>query len=412
MKTFFLIFYCLLISIFCWGQENMLTKYSFLVLERNNDYKLVKYTNQDTSYVKKVLFKDKADTHAFFSYVIKFVKNNRYLINELGDVFDLIENKILHRQLLYDTFLGVRGDSVLFSWNNCSKEYYPNSPKHDQIKTPSYFFNLKTKQIEEIYSITKDFMKGNHLNILCTHKYKSNYVIGLSGILSPNEQKIAYFVPHFSEPTHHCINMYRIKGDIFVKSSNQDSIKILSDAVFFFSTYRAMFSPFPVKWLSNNELLVQKNIGNIAKIRLDTLQVIDYKPLDYVKDCHLPSSFLELSDTEVIYHCETAKGEYFRVDLENNTIDLTTQLNLSSNYSAEAVIGTQISKLYYKEEEILNTTSIENPYTIITNYYINEDDMLLINTGHTISIYNPATKQWKHIDNPDLIKVAGWLNEK
>lgn len=448
------------------AQKILSTPYSFLVIEKKTpknsptsdnqkdiDYSpllLVKYTVTDTGYIAQTLHNYFYTNNMEFQnpsgdileYNAELLKNsgNYYIFNKYCGVFD-IKNKKVYRQLGRDNFIDILGDSIIYRHTSyiSHDKIDTDTLKHNQIKTPYYYCDLGEDKIAPIYNDTIFHIKGNSIRLSMSKNYQRGILDTLGnlisdGVLSPDFKKLAYIVPYESNVKdrlcHKVASHY--EGDLFLKLTNKDSVKILQNVICYTRMPVAknfVANDCPIVWVNTNELVVQQDWGQLVHIKIDSMKIQKFPELPYTDDCGLPSPRLYYTtDKQLIYYCPTLHGDEFIVDIASNKLELKTLYNISKNYSVFSINNRSLKRLYYKGKEILNDSSY---IMYMKDIKVGQDDMLVLYAvlhpskkpakhkynGYTLlKIYNPKKGKWIDIEFDDSVyrpvdNVLGWIEE-
>ena len=420
----------------CKDQLPPIKKYSILTWEYRRDGEgtvpgesaqvLVKYTYSDTGYTRKEIFRTGHYIPHYSDYDTK-VYDDRYLINSKGDIYDLDSNKIIHEHIGYDYFIEKSGDSVFMRhiYYEPDTLFNKDSVRHRSIKTDYYFFDLKKRKIVQLNKY------GNY------HDYNSHTapLFGIyrsvTGISSPGRKWVAYFKPksdvmdysYIKDSSFYICGWARIfptYGDIFIKSSANDSIKIADSVRFDFGL--RVPNDLPILWLNNNELLTHEKNGSVIKITLHPYTITKYAALDSVVNCAFPGRFERTVTNDIFYYCRTTKGDIFKINIASNSLEQSPVIPISSRYSFRPVTG--YPNYEYVKEYLFNNNTILDDTTATSLYRITPGDLIAIQCKewvpsrnqydhwNTIKIFDPSTGKWIFIKVEYLKRLIGWVKEK
>jgi hypothetical protein len=429
----------ILISLLVYGcgeQLPPIKKYSLLTWEYRRDGEgvvpienaqvLVKYTYSDTGYTRKEIFRTDHYIPHYSDYETR-VYDDRYLINSTGDIYDLESNKIIHEHIGFDYFIEKSGDSVFMRhvYYEPERTFHKDSVRHRSIKADYYFFDLKTREIVQLkkYGNYQDY--NSHTAPLFGI-YRS-----VSGLLSPGRKWVAYFKPKgdvvddsfMKDSSYHLcgwVRLFPTYGDIFIKSSANDSIKIADSVRFDFGLW--VPNGLPILWLSDNELLTHEKNGSVIKITIDPYTITKYTALDSVFNCAFPGRFERTVTNDILYYCRTANGDIFKVNTASNSLEQTAVIPLSSRYSLRPISGHP--NFEYVKEYLLDDKKILDDTTSTGRYSITPGDLIAIQCKewvpsrnqydhwNTIKIFDPSTGKWIFIKVEYLKRLIGWVKEK
>jgi hypothetical protein len=388
---------------------------------------LVKYTLTDSGYKRSVI-----DTMNFqiFPHSTDYpvsVYDNRYLINILGDVYDLQKKKMIHEHIGQDIFMEKNGDSVIFR-HRLYKDDNPfrnDKARHNEIKNPYYYFDLSSHH-------TGLFPAGSRYMIAETEKnILNNFLPVPNGVLSPDKNKLAYFlVSDTIANTDYSLRdsslylcgwtrVFPTYGHIIIKRSATDSVIALRSVLFNFGLWHP--NSLPLLWLNDSALLTQRKNGRLIILDITTGKTTDFSALEGVFNCSYPPRFEQTVNKEILYMCPTSHGEIFKVNIAGHSLEKITELQLANNYFIKPFTPNPnweyVAGYGFNGKTILEDTTATGHYAILDNKIAIQCKERMPTPGryehhwNRIRIYDPAGEKWISIRIEYLKQLVGWIKE-
>jgi hypothetical protein len=427
MKQWSIILFILAWTSSCSSQQNNRGRYSLLTWEYKREgggvvpglskVILVKYHWADSGYTRTELFHTGYMLPNFSQYKTT-VHNNYYLVNSIGDVFDLNTNTLIHEHIGMDPLINKNEDELFFRHIS----YTPNPPFHNDTKRHTsihslfYSFNLRTRKINELTSPP--------FTVINEPDYRD--FLSLPSVQSPDGKKLAYFLSDkkilMDSSVYLCgwTRIYPTYGNLFVKMSTGDSI-IVADSVLFESTIRAE-NYLPLIWLNNEELLTQKSNGNLISINVTTGKTTLYPVIKGVRNCAFTTRFEKTATNDIFYYCRTDQGDLFHINTKNQTINPTQMLPLTPDYSYQIISGhpnNEYAKAYYyKGSKITYDTTTTVYHAITPDGFIAIQCKEMIPSKNQydhwneIRVYDPHKKDEVVVKVELLQQLIGWVKNE
>jgi hypothetical protein len=421
-----LLFYLLLVftSFSCLDKPK---KYSLLTWENiETSYgapfgtALVSYTLTDSGYLREVLDSLKLSYTPNPTSYPASLYDNRYIINSMGDIYDVEERKMIFEHIGNDFFIEkIRH----FSYEQLNP-FRNDSARHEAIKDPYYFFDLQLKQVGS-------FARGNRYFLREEERNRLNGFLAIPpGLLSPGKDRLAYFsiIDTIANSNYIYDSAFMIcgwtrvfptYGNIVVKTGMIDSTVVLRSVRFNFGLRHP--NSLPLVWLNEHQLLTQRENGRLVMIDIESGKAIDFPPLQGVLHCSYPPRLERTADNQIIYICPASDGEMFRVNTAAYALEKVKELTLSGNYAIKPITPNPnweyVAGYSYNKKMILEDSTVTQHHSIA-------DDKIAIQCKertptpdrydhywNTIRIYQGATGKWTPIRVENLKQLIGWHNE-
>ncbi|MCX6318782.1 MAG: hypothetical protein NTW29_15995 [Bacteroidetes bacterium] len=418
----------------CAGQPPLSKKYSLLTWETYREgggevpqFKsniLVEYTFTGSGYLRNTLYETPVRYFPNFAEYPTQLYDDRYIINSMGDIFDLKDKKFIHAHIGDDYFVEKNGDSVIMRHTG----YTPSSvlpsdkERHQTITTPYYFFQLSTGKIIPISS-------GNRYRIGNTNRDQRDYASQFTeGVLSPDKTRKVFFVP-LEDPLsgnflrndtslYLCgwTRVFHTRGYLEIRNAD-GSKQSIADSVQFEHSLRSAFN-LPLTWLNDNEILTQKAGGQLIRIRLQPLQVITYPVIPNVNRCAYPPYFERTPEDSLVYVCSTQKENVFRINTFDNSITPLPATPIGYGYTQSHYDGTPPS-IYGTRYQYKNVTILEDSMATEINKITREGLIAMVqreiiptrnqyDPWWWITIYDPEQNKKQTIKVGYLKQLIGW----
>lgn len=299
------------------------------------------------------------------------IYQNRYLINEWGEIFDLTTKEFILKER--GNFVEAIGDDVI---------YYANYSINDVDVEGVFVFNLKTRKYQKLADA--DFWEYN------------------DKVLSPDKKHLAVSKNESDEKTSY-VNLV-----IYELENLKIKKKIVFDAALPFTGGANHFD-----WIDNENLVTYSSLDHtIYKIDILTKKVEKIVKI-LVKEN--PPSFsrpnrkyiVSKDNGTAIYHTD---DQDFVVDLKNKTYS-TGLLPIGNGF--EKKYEDDYWKAYYYQGKLLGKTwstgwalSSED-YLVVEFYEVKKGEFL--NQPKGIKVWSKAKKDWTTIEIKWGLNVIGWI---